>query len=487
MGLEADITRGKSVALVVWNPDLAECKYTGHLRWKSDSDIRLSITGRFGPHDLERLRGNPRVLFGTAATGESVTLDECFAYSEQSASRGMTTIHFGPNSIFVGGHIPADGDAETRELHARLSSFDWWAEIFLGESVDPRHPERTEVHLTEFDGFSLLAVGVDQVTHGLYRYAVRRRPELRIVADRPRPLAQFRYVLQRFMSFLTLCSSHRVRITRLAVSVSSVSLRRRDEEPWYPSMPVLGLLRLQNARPQKVGQHEMFVRRHQLREKTANVLSNWLRRAVELRPVHDLYAYAAHNRELAVPMRFLNLVQALEVFHRKALQPSTPSEHERKVHAILRSAPENYRTWLAERLQFSHEPSLNFRLKELFRAASPIIDNPSTPAVKVFANRTKEWRNQLTHFSRPEGDFAMKDLELLNLSNWIVLVLEYWLLRDAGLDDAELKEVFAVNRRYRAGRYGPNLEIEYSSDSQLPIHTDVVTLDTPPKAPGEVF
>lgn len=81
----------------------------------------------------------------------------------------------------------------------------------------------------------------------------------------------------------------------------------------------------------------------------------------------------------------------------------------------------------------------------------------------------------------------MKDLELLNLSNWLVLVLEYWLMRDAGLDDAVLKEVIAVNRRCRAGRYRPNLEIEYSSGSQLPIHTDVVTVDTPPDAPGEVF
>jgi hypothetical protein len=141
----------------------------------------------------------------------------------------------------------------------------------------------------------------------------------------------------------------------------------------------------------------------------------------------------------------LNFVQALEAYHRRAM-PTTDlpeEEHERRKEEILRAVPTHYREWLEGKLQYSNEPGLGKRLKDIIRrypeSAYPIAGSNSDERGK-FVRKVVDTRNYRTHFDDSLEVRAARGEELYQISKKLKLLMEVSLMGEIGFGDDEIRK-----------------------------------------------
>ena len=96
--------------------------------------------------------------------------------------------------------------------------------------------------------------------------------------------------------------------------------------------------------------------------------------------------------------QFLNLVQAIESYHRRQIKNHVlpKDEHKNRLEIVLDSVPGEYKEWLKDKLQHSNEPTLKERLIELFESIPEII-NELIKDKEAFATQINNARNYFTH------------------------------------------------------------------------------------------
>ena len=175
-------------------------------------------------------------------------------------------------------------------------------------------------------------------------------------------------------------------------------------------------------------------------------LQNWFEKGEKLKPVIDLYVDVFYQRA-SYERHFLIIVQALEAYHRLTRKNEIlpKDEHKLKISSILNSVPLEHKEWLQARLNFSNEPSLHERLEDLFEPIKD-IENPNYPMADFlfeFGNKDrtaiirniKNTRNYNTHFDESLKKKTVKGNELIYLTSMLIAMLEYYLMKELGLNE----------------------------------------------------
>lgn len=173
-----------------------------------------------------------------------------------------------------------------------------------------------------------------------------------------------------------------------------------------------------------------------------------MERAGDLDPVYRLFLGTVYNPQSYLEQHFLNLVQALEVYHRRALYvPELPKEeHERRVNEILDASPEEHKGWLERKLRVVSEPSLNQRLHEIFKRHLSIVEFVIGKKKQVraeFIEKVVATRNYRTHFDDSKKDKAARGEELYKIMQNLNLVLEACLMEEIGFTPDRTKDAIS--------------------------------------------
>jgi ApeA N-terminal domain 1 len=149
-----------------------------------------------------------------------------------------------------------------------------------------------------------------------------------------------------------------------------------------------------------------------------------------------------YNPSAFIEQQFLSLVTALEVYHRRAIStPDPPEKHDRRKREILEAAPDEHRGWLEQKLKFSHEPTLQERLHEIFRrnreVAQAIVGKKKARA--DFIREVVDARNYRVHFGERLEGRAAKGAELHPINQKLKQLLEACLMAEIGFGDDEIK------------------------------------------------
>lgn len=133
-----------------------------------------------------------------------------------------------------------------------------------------------------------------------------------------------------------------------------------------------------------------------------------------------------------VEHRFVNLIWGLEAFHRKKGGSSTAVAA--KVKRILDKIDDaNDKRWLAKRLEHAHEPSLEQRLFEIFKALPLGLDETK---LRTFCHACAKLRNDISHFGGERHDVSYSEfLKDANVKSEALAILYHAvLLHEAGID-----------------------------------------------------
>lgn len=189
---------------------------------------------------------------------------------------------------------------------------------------------------------------------------------------------------------------------------------------------------------------EMLFTLKDIADKFELLLRNWFNKTDKLGPVYDLYFGALYNPHMYLQQRFLSLVQALESYHRRLMRTYelVEEDHRKRMEAILASAPEAHRDWLASRLKYANEPTLRVRLHEIFAKCSFIMSK-IVAKEDAFIEKVVATRHYLTHFDPELEDRSAKDDALHYVTEKLRVMMEACLLEEIGLEPDVIESFFS--------------------------------------------
>ena len=167
-------------------------------------------------------------------------------------------------------------------------------------------------------------------------------------------------------------------------------------------------------------------------------LKNWFNKATLLKPIYDLYFGTLYQQGMYTSNEFLNLVQALESYHRRVIKNNEISRitHQKRVKIVIEKTPDRYKDWLKEKLSNSNELSLRKRLEGLLEkypeALDQYIRNKDT-----FIKKTIATRNYYTHFDKDKEQKIAKGKDLLILVVQLRILIQLCLLAELGFTAEE--------------------------------------------------
>ncbi|MGM4929648.1 HEPN domain-containing protein [Tardiphaga sp. 619_E2_N8_5] len=175
----------------------------------------------------------------------------------------------------------------------------------------------------------------------------------------------------------------------------------------------------------------------ELRDRFGAIWSRWKAMRDEFGPGFYLYLGLRRGMAMYIEHRFVNLIWGLEAFHRKRRGGSTAVTA--KVSRILDKIDDaDDKRWLKKRLEHAHEPSLEQRLFEVFKALPLGLGEKK---LRAFCAGCAKLRNDISHFGGERHDVSYSEfLKDANIKSEALSVLYHAvLLHEAGIDAQILK------------------------------------------------
>ncbi|MGL4503152.1 MAG: HEPN domain-containing protein [Planktothrix sp.] len=180
-------------------------------------------------------------------------------------------------------------------------------------------------------------------------------------------------------------------------------------------------------------------------------IQQWLNAHKEIDSVCNLFFSTKYSR-LYLQNEFLNIVQAVESYHRRRRKNNylLEADHTKRIEEILENTPDLHKQWVKEKLHFSNEPTLKDRLKELVQENILVINSLlgfyKTP--DKFIIKVKNTRNFLTHYNKSNENKAAKETELFWMTKILEFLLQACFLSELGCSLEKRAEIISSKSRY---------------------------------------
>ena len=444
-----------------WLPGKHDEELGGTLTFSKKDGARLELLGMFGdlPFAFFENRDPFPTIYGVTTDGKKMTLVDCQSVSSHGnlMGVGVPTETLRVDTVVVGDHVPDFHAMPLRKVTFRLSNLEDWliqrgatynmppssADPFIITYVRPALPSIRIPGGTVSFLFGWSSFQTDLRTTGVNEYAAVQvsRSDGFTFDD-----ARRNYVWP-IQNLLTLCALEPSDIVEFQVEAKrGAKSRDRHLQVYYQTSIEAP------ERDKPLFFTDMFITARQLGPGLPNLVRGWLASSETLRSVLNLYFAVMSGRWMFLESRFLNLVQAGEVFHRYTypnyIVPK--AQHKKRVKEVVDHAPEGHKEWLRSVLNFSNEPRLGSRLETVVDATSSIFEW-SDEEKQILVKQARDTRHYLTHYDPSGAKKAVSDEKLYWLSEMLLFIIGALLLRHAGASDRNLRAGLKNNRRLRFG------------------------------------
>jgi ApeA N-terminal domain 1 len=389
----------------------------------------------------------PLFVLGTTSDGKPITLPRAIC-----TKLGRSESVYSSTVVLVGIHFSTDQDLVFDEIAVEYDHFSAWfappqtdfAAADGGLTVTFRHP--TEVMI--FDGAAL-------------RISIRHGYSESIAWDRECP---FQLRLHNTVSIES--RGDLATLMSLAVhfkNLVTLGLGQPIGEKWIRVRPVVPGSNcdvqvlyepISTAPKDRKYTHDRLFSYQDLGDTASEYLGNWFDRRAELDSVLALYFNTLFAPAPFVDVRLLNLIQALESYHRRVVGTTDlpKDEHRLRVETALVAVPQDLREWVKSKLEHSNEVPLlariNWVLSEFAEVLKPIVIDPER-----IAKQLRDNRNYMTHFDVRLKKKRALGSELAALVELCKLLLELICMREMGLPPELIAQIAPRSRSYRTFAY----------------------------------
>ncbi len=435
-----------------WLPCTPDRKVPGTLSISDGGIIELEVLesldgGMIGPNDNHVKR-----IVGQVEKDGPVSLDDCSEKTRTLDFRGgilKSILHV--SRAFLGASYAEEEIPHFKTVTFSVEGLDEWIGI-TGLKVDEKfrknkatisyqQPAEISMNLQKHLQFSIAFAWTAPVTNSNAKEAsISQKTYLKLVSTELRELDQFILIAHRFTKFLRFAMNEAVCLhSILATShgpsqgpvkdVTKVIPIRIYYQSWVPSQ----------SDSKNYGSNMLFGFK-MIREEAERLINNWLDTYEQLAPTLDLYFWTQMPEPQYVEVKFLTLVQGLEVCHRRTSNDTQmdQSEFEDLKKYLLAQCPVDKQRWLNEKLAYGNELSLRKRIKWIIAPFKEIVGDKRQRSVLI--HQIVIMRNYLTHRDKSlESEVAKVDLPSLYLE--VELIFQLYLLRLMGLDREEIDSI----------------------------------------------
>jgi len=424
-----------------WLPDNPAIQIPGTLRFGQVDGAILDLQGDLAG-DTAMYRFNPAIINGISSDGKDFTLYRCLGRGKtihhgEDFKRFETSTLFA-HTVFVGVAFKSEKDITFNQLWVRYSHFDVWVGI-SGFTFEDNRVERVlrykppntigiliddelTLYITFIGSWAPYSVTEPQMTQETW---------LVIVPSKPTHLEKYLQVMRRLEIFLSFAMCESIHPLGIRGKTEFAKWTKGDFS-FYEDVGVFYQL-ASTPKQKTTASFEPMFRYETVANRFEDILRNWFKKAERLEPIYELYFVSVYGRQMYQEQKFLCLIQALESYHRRMVNNRELSEkdHKKRIEEIMRDVPSEYQKWLRRKLDYSNEPTLRRRLKELLNRfatpASSLIEDR-----RAFVSEVCNTRNYLTHYDPKLKNAVAKGNALDRITWQLTALVEMCLLEELG-------------------------------------------------------
>jgi len=456
-----------------WLPVSPEVKIPGILSYKPGDTPRLRLMGTLNqPKEIFFMHTdfiNPALILGKSSNGESITLSKCLQINGTTSvvDEGLqSTSEFIAHFAFFGVHFLVLDDIRFISISVRLQGLDSWYNkdcIEISNSSEKNNTIRLKIPdplVTKLKDYDIKVICTSNRKFSLNSATIHMGVHLEISSKDDKPFESFMKnlrLIQNFFSFLISDPTFVIEMTgRLTISEHIPKEKYSSSQTIRIFYPAAGW----QSNPHDDSWAYMLLPFKDVENNFSDLLSNWAQKSEVLKPVIDLF-FAGIYLSSYPENEFLNLIQAIETYHRRIVGGEYQPEvaflnglYKLLVEAIPQDVSSDFRSSLQNgKLRYAYEFSLRKRLLLICEHISEIIQINfliNHKAIANFAERISNTRNYLTHYSHELKELAITDGYELSVVNYqLRLIISICFLEQLGVPYDKLRKIVSNHGVYK--------------------------------------
>lgn len=435
-----------------WLPEKPDNQVSGHLKYTPNNKIILDLLGTLQDSPYTNNSFEPLLILGVTSTGKYITLQDCFL-TNTTLNGGFVTSSLSVQRIFIEVHFETVEEIKFKSISVHYAHLDEWVDK-TGFNVDHsklhkgrlavkyQQPKPIKVTVGDYE-IMIQNVGPSTSFDRLNEMRISQKAWITISSVQEKSLDDYLAISRHIQNFLSLAMSSPTHpLTMQGETEANKEILENGKAFYYPVKIFYKPLYFPTNK-KALHQLEMLFTLPDVEEKFAVYIANWINKANLLGPVYDLYFSTLYNPYMYLESKFLNLIQAIETYHRRKFGGKYQSDEEYQaglykkfVNVIPSDLEKGFKQSLKEgKLKYANEFSLRKRLQEIVDRLSPkfAIEFIGLPkARKEFISKVNDTRNYLTHYSQDLSEKSAEGSELLRLTEKLEVLLEICLLEEIG-------------------------------------------------------
>jgi hypothetical protein len=435
----------------LWFLPQSEVHFGGTLTFGPDNPVRLNISGTIDQKISSIFNErNEFTIWGHLQSGEPITLFNCDQVQFTSPLIGLESATYNAQFIILGAHILEKDTSLINSVRVSYDHMEEWMGIYGHEIKEPYNMDSYEISFKKPEDiiFQLSENINGRITFWnnlpyLNEADVQLKQQNLIKLDFTVPISftELIQIVWKFQRFLTLMTQQKVRIRWYYIYSSSIPSRNQSIDQSSTAKEIKVFYRQSDYKYDVDGRFHYLLNFSTFQSQFEQVLKLWFKADIDLNPIVDiLYTNIGSTNEY-IHNSFLNLVQAVEAYHRRKMQNTQELKTENVLltERLLAHIPEgDDKDWLTQKLAYSYEPGLRKRLKELFDLNKSIIFTNSEGESKKISKLIEaivNKRNYLTHYDESSASVNNDVLKMLKYTNVLRSLLVIIILRELGFDE----------------------------------------------------
>jgi len=438
-------------------PENPENTVDGILTFDPDGESILDLIGSFT--EFYSKVQNQKIILGFTNKGHKITLLECMEINRSESFPGIKTTSFLVTFIFEGAHFQNVDEIKFSSINASLAKLEEWVDIW-GLSSE---------HIIESNGIKAICNFIDPIPFKISNslsgkfnfyfnspilpipeFTIKQITKIEMISDYDMDFHIMLEHLFHFNLFLTLGIFEDTFIKEIELTSNALTFLTKENIPYKEKVKLFFNQSKRNLKVLSRSHHYFLFKYTHIRTNFETVIQKFFKLKETIPPVIDVIFSTFSAKDEYTENRFLNIIQALELYHRKIYEntDALKIDFESKLDPILFKLSDQQKKWLNEKLIYKYEPNLRTRLKFLFRKF------PINPLNKIVPNKedlfklinaTVNSRNYYTHYDEELKDKAYKDDKLFYLTEKLRFLLIIIVLSETGFTNSEIDKFFSKN------------------------------------------
>lgn len=424
-----------------WIPSRVEDEIHGELTFNPQDGLEFTGHGTFGSGTWDVTTVVP-VIHGRADTTR-ISLHHC----QVTSTTGSDEFTARPTRALLGIYLDSPGDCAFSTVAVEFSDLLEWSGLrgFTTQTMKD-HDNRPRYQLTQehdeigpcstpYGEISITASASFRITR--IEAAFTAKPHVLIKGNESRDFETWmKLCIRPINEFLDLGANCAVGIDSITALIPDPDSRDEEER----ELPIDIIFNPIYHDDRKVFRHFLFTHRD-IEENWCAILERWLAVHHELKPVMDFF-FSNWYRPMYAENRFIDTVFALEAYHRLRYRNYVdhPEAHELRLASILeavgKESPDNLE-WLTEKLEYTNEPRLRQRLKDIMKTVDPVTKAllRNSKSRDAFVRLVVDTRNSLAHpEGNPKGGAVRGGTNYVWNTERLSWLLKACFLREAGIE-----------------------------------------------------